>query len=44
VRAATETLAELSTDDADIGLTVFSALDKRGVDDAALTLYQWVHR
>ncbi len=44
VRAATETLAALSTDDADIGVTLFSALNKRGVDDAALTLYHWVHR
>lgn len=44
VRAATETLAELSTDAADIGVTLFSALDKRGVDDVAMTLHQWVHR
>ncbi len=44
VRDATETLAALSTDDADIGVTLFSALNKRGLDDAAMTLYHWVHR
>jgi GTP-binding protein len=44
VRNATETLAVLSTDDADIGVTLFSALSKRGLDDAAMTLYHWVHR
>jgi GTP-binding protein len=44
VRDATEMLAALSTDDADIGVTLFSALNKRGLDDAAVTLYHWVHR
>lgn len=44
LRDATETLAALSTDDADIGVTLFSALNKRGLDDAAMTLYHWVHR
>lgn len=44
VRDATETLAALSTDDADIGVTLFSALNKRGLDDAAMSLYHWVHR
>jgi GTP-binding protein len=44
VRDATETLAALSTDDADIGVTLFSALNKRGLDDAAVTLYDWVHQ
>jgi GTP-binding protein len=43
VRDATETLAALSTDDADIGVTLFSALNKRGLNDAAVTLYHWVH-
>jgi GTP-binding protein len=42
-RDATETLAALSTDDADIGVTLFSALNKRGLNDAAVTLYHWVH-
>jgi len=41
--AATQTLADLSTDAADIGVTLFSALKKAGVDDAALTLSGWVH-
>jgi GTP-binding protein len=43
VRAATETLADLSTDDADIGVLLFSALNRTGVDDAATALYTWVH-
>lgn len=43
LRAATQTLAELSTDAADIGVTLFSALKKSGVEDAAQTLYGWVH-
>jgi GTP-binding protein len=43
VRAATATLADLSTDDADIGVLLFSALNKSGVDDAATTLHGWVH-
>jgi GTP-binding protein len=43
MRAATETLAHLSTDDADIGVLLFSALSKTGIDDAATTLYAWVH-
>jgi len=42
LRAATQTLAELSTDDADIGVALFSALKKSGVDDAAATLRRWV--
>ena len=44
VRTATQLLAELSTDDADIGVALFSALNKSGVDDAAITLHGWVHR
>ncbi|MFN0183900.1 MAG: ribosome biogenesis GTP-binding protein YihA/YsxC [Aquabacterium sp.] len=32
---------EVATDEADIGLTLFSAQDGSGVDDAALTLRQW---
>jgi GTP-binding protein len=42
VRAATDALGELSTDDADIGVLLFSALNKSGVDDAASTLRGWV--
>ena len=44
VRTAAQVLAELSTDDADIGVALFSALNKSGVDDAAITLHGWVHR
>ena len=44
LRAATTALAELSTDDADIGVVLFSALSKSGVDDAAMALRGWVHR
>ena len=39
---ATETLADMSTDDADIGVLLFSALNKSGVDDAAIALRGWV--
>jgi GTP-binding protein len=42
VRAATEALGDLSTDDADIGVLLFSALNKSGVDDAAITLRGWL--
>ena len=43
VQAATRALADLSTDAADIGVALFSALNKRGVDDTATMLYDWVH-
>ncbi|MED5618186.1 ribosome biogenesis GTP-binding protein YihA/YsxC [Ideonella sp. BN130291] len=43
LRAATEVLGQLATDDADVGITLFSALSKKGVGDAAQTLYQWAH-
>ncbi|WP_418316740.1 ribosome biogenesis GTP-binding protein YihA/YsxC [Piscinibacter sakaiensis] len=36
-------LAEVATDQADLGVTLFSALKKQGIGDAALTLHQWVH-
>ena len=41
--AAGEVLADLATDHADVGVTLFSALKKTGVDDAALVLHGWVH-
>jgi len=44
INAAQDELASLATDQADIGITLFSALDKRGVDDVATTLYGWTHR
>lgn len=36
-------LGDIATDASDIGVTLFSALDRRGVDDAALTIHQWIH-
>lgn len=35
-------LAELSTDESDIGVCLFSALKKTGVGDAATVLHEWV--
>lgn len=43
LRAATEVLAELATDHSDVSITLFSALKKSGVDDAAQTLHGWAH-
>ena len=43
VHTAAQVLADLTTDDADIGVALFSALSKRGVDDTATMLYDWVH-
>jgi GTP-binding protein len=36
-------LAEVVTDEADVGVALFSALKKSGVGDAAKVLYSWVH-
>jgi GTP-binding protein len=41
--AAGEVLGDLATDDSDVGVTLFSALKKTGVDDAAMALHGWVH-
>jgi GTP-binding protein len=38
---AQEVLSAYATDDSDIGITLFSALKKIGVEDLALTLAQW---
>ncbi len=43
LRAATDVLGQLATDAADVGIALFSALKKSGVDDAARTLYDWTH-
>ncbi len=40
--AAQAFLAEIATDQADIAVTMFSALKKKGVDDAAMTVHGWV--
>ncbi len=49
-REATEALAlaqgvlgELSTDEADVSIALFSALSKSGIEDAATALYDWAH-
>ena len=40
---AQELLAEISTESADIGVTLFSALSRRGLDDVAEALHGWIH-
>lgn len=41
--ATQEVLGQLATDDADLSLSLFSALSRRGVGDAAQVLHGWVH-
>ena len=43
LQAAQAVLAEVSSENTDIGVTLFSALKKQGVDDVAQALYGWVH-
>ncbi len=40
--ACQETLAAMSTEESDIGIALFSALNRRGVDEVALALRAWV--
>jgi GTP-binding protein len=40
--AAQAVLGEMATDESDVAVTLFSALSKSGVDDAALVLREWV--
>lgn len=40
---AQQGLSDMATDDADIGVALFSALSRTGVGDAAQTLHGWVH-
>jgi GTP-binding protein len=42
--ATSEALGAYASDESDIGITLFSALKKTGVDDVVTTLYGWVHR
>ena len=42
--AAQAVLGELAGDNADIGITLFSALARQGIDDAALVLHGWTRR
>jgi GTP-binding protein len=37
-------LADVTTESADIGVTLFSALNRQGLSDVAETLYSWTHR
>jgi GTP-binding protein len=41
--AAQAVLGEISTDEADLSMSLFSALKKSGVGDAARVLHDWVH-
>ena len=41
--AAQALLGEYTTEQADVGVALFSALAKTGIDDAALTLHGWAH-
>ena len=43
LQAATAALGAYAGESADIGVALFSALNKSGVDDAVQTLYGWVH-
>jgi GTP-binding protein len=43
LRATAEQLGQLATDNADVNVALFSALARKGIDDAALTLYDWTH-
>ena len=43
LQAAQLLLAQSCPEHADVGVTLFSALNRHGVDDAALTLHGWVH-
>jgi GTP-binding protein len=42
--AAQAVLGEISTDEADVSMSLFSALDKTGIGDAACVIHAWAHR
>ena len=44
VRAAQDVLGEVSTDNADIGVTAFSALSRLGLGDVAQVLHGWTRK
>jgi GTP-binding protein len=44
LRATTEALGAYASESADIGITLFSALKRTGLDDVAMTLRGWVQR
>jgi len=41
--AAHDVLGELASDNADLGISLFSALSRRGVADVAEVLHRWIH-
>lgn len=43
LRTAQETLGELTTPEADVSVTLFSALKRSGVGDAAKVIHDWAH-
>jgi GTP-binding protein len=43
LHAAQHELGEVATPASDIGVTLFSSLDRQGLDDAATTLHEWAH-
>jgi GTP-binding protein len=43
LRSTSAALGELATESSDIGVALFSALTRAGVDDVAVTLHGWVH-
>jgi GTP-binding protein len=43
LRATTEFLARMTTENSDVAVTLFSALKKTGVGDVALALHEWAH-
>jgi GTP-binding protein len=42
--SAQAVLGEIATDEAEVGVALFSALKKTGIGDAARVLHGWVHR
>lgn len=43
LRATTEFLAGMTTENSDVAVTLFSALKKSGVGDVAVALHEWTH-
>jgi GTP-binding protein len=43
LEATTAALAEFATESSDIGVVLFSALRRTGLDDVATTLHDWAH-
>ena len=43
LKAASEVLGEVTTDESVVALTPFSSLSRAGVNDAARTLFDWAH-